>query len=162
VREFPLGGNSCAGRFVTTFKKPSDCHSVMNTRLNHPRGVLFDLLNDMVARLDDLLVQLAAETDVFRRELRADSSQRSSSRFARHVFEMTTPTDTRPIDSAVQSAARRSDSQKTSHQLLLELHQMHARLAEIIRQLEEREGLGGEAPVGDGGGSLNPSRRTGI
>jgi len=114
----------------------------MNTRRNHPRGVLFDLLNDMVARLDDLLVQLAAETDAFRRELQADSSQRSRSRFARHVFEMTMPTDTRPIDRAVQSAARRSDSQKTSHQLLLELHQMHARLAEIIRQLEEREGLG--------------------
>jgi len=134
----------------------------MNTRRNHPRGVLFDLLNDMVARLDDLLVQIATETDEFQLALKADSSQRSRSRFTRHVLDVTMPTDIRPSDRDQPPAVLRSGSQKTIHQLLLELHQMHARLAEIIRQLEEREGLGGDAPVGDGGGSPHPRRRTGI
>ena len=116
----------------------------MNTRRNHPRGVLLDLLNDMVARLDDLLSQLAANADAFTRELKADRSQHSRSPFTQHVLNTTMPTDQTPSDQTQTDMLPSAGGQspRNIHQLLLELHQMHGRLAEIIRELEEREGLG--------------------
>lgn len=121
----------------------------MNTRRNHPRGVLLDLLNDMVARLDDLLSQLAANADAFTRELKADRSQHSRSPFTQHVLNTTMPTDQTPSDQTSSDQTQTDmlpsaggQPPQSIHQLLLELHQMHGRLAEIIRELEEREGLG--------------------
>jgi hypothetical protein len=104
----------------------------MNPRHNHRQVLNTDLLHELVLRLDVLLEALDRSSTDFAIALRPDSPE--TSRTTTTLEEAEAQLMHPSIANALKH--RRISSPRTTQQLLLDLHALHARLAGLIVELE--------------------------
>lgn len=102
----------------------------MKTRKNHPEMVILDLIGDLMMRLDLVLDQLHRSASSFRSAFGADPAQPGRAWRA--------PTDA--MTNELQRLPRLTPP-RDIRQVLLDLHVLHTRLGDLIRELELEAGL---------------------